>query len=1141
VDAITGVGSKNEALLADQGIVTVEDLERVHFQLHVADAERTRQFLEDVVGIKNKKAVKNILLFLDPSSSRAASRIDDMMAFEPVIMNILSTYAGLSLERLQNMLLASSGYPKYDKSRDQLAAYMAFLANQGKIVADNVTVETVYRSKDAPLRSPSPMRSSSPSAARPKSPTPARAAEAGASPQGARMASPSVKRASPTPARGPATPRAPSPRAARGKSAAAPTPARGTSKEPASFAKVSEDEMPWNAAPAPYVDVNVFESQVLDILQNYAGADVNRLADLLFISAKEPRYTHGPEKLAGLLERMVAEGKILKEAGVYRYKRRTPMAQRSRSPTPQRAAASLNGNGAAPAGLEGLVLDTLGKYAGLPLERLNNMLRMSGGRYEGGPEALKPVLASLVASGAVSENNGVYKLGRAGSSPAPAPRASSPPPRAQSSSPAPKPSSWSPAPPANVAALEPLVLDLLQNYAGLTMERLTTMLASSPKAKGMAVSSSQLSGVLSDLIARGNVSSDGGVYRFRTKTPAPGRASSPGRAPSAAPAPRAASPAAAAPAPAASSSSGSMAKWEAAALNTLQNYSGLAADRLHAMMTSSLKGQGYAASVGQLTELLNDLVARGNVSFDSGVYRFRTKTPMPGRAGTPAAARPSSPAPAFQPSGAGASSSSSSNKPSADMVKFEPAVLNLLQNYAGLTVERLNGLLSNSPKAPGYKGTVGQLSGLLADLMARGRVESEGGLYRYVKSGATPGLSRSPSPPRSSSPAPSAAKAASPAPAPAPAKSASPAASPAPSSDWAPYEPIMMSVLGNYGALPLERLQESMQAAMVWPRYTKNTAQLKEHLKTLVESRKLVLENGLYRKAGTPQPARPGSPPRVPPAPPSDMAPYEPAVMKLLGAYSGLSLDRLQNMLSVQNAEPKYNRSVAQLRTLMEALAEQGKVTVSQEGIYSAAGAKAAAPASPARSPSPAPGGARAPSAPPLELDADLLRKMGFPTGQGMVGFNSFAEVANGRLAMLGFVSCMAVEFKSDLGTLEQVGFSGLPSMDLVYLILGAVGASSALGALVTGARYATGNMPAPEVEQYRRFFTLQPQELVDDAVFPTPELKYARGVELSNGRAAMLGFLAGLVMEALTGHGVIGQVVIYLKLAGLLGEKSGF
>lgn len=35
------------------------------------------------------------------------------------------------------------------------------------------------------------------------------------------------------------------------------------------------------------------------------------------------------------------------------------------------------------------------------------------------------------------------------------------------------------------------------------------------------------------------------------------------------------------------------------------------------------------------------------------------------------------------------------------MESYEPAVLDLLQNYAGLSLERLNALLTNSPKAAG--------------------------------------------------------------------------------------------------------------------------------------------------------------------------------------------------------------------------------------------------------------------------------------------------------------------------------------------------------------------------------------------------------------------------------------------------------
>eukprot|EP00798_Chlamydomonas_sp_ICE-L_P022795 gene22795-29963_t len=51
----------------------------------------------------------------------------------------------------------------------------------------------------------------------------------------------------------------------------------------------------------------------------------------------------------------------------------------------------------------------------------------------------------------------------------------------------------------------------------------------------------------------------------------------------------------------------------------------------------------------------------------------------------------------------------------------------------------------------------------------------------------------------------------------------------------------------------------------------------------------------------------------------------------------------------------------------------------------------------------------------------------------------------------------------------------------------------------------------------------------------------FARDVEITNGRWAMLGFLASIVVEAATGKGILGQVIIYLKLSGALGDKSGF
>lgn len=54
-------------------------------------------------------------------------------------------------------------------------------------------------------------------------------------------------------------------------------------------------------------------------------------------------------------------------------------------------------------------------------------------------------------------------------------------------------------------------------------------------------------------------------------------------------------------------------------------------------------------------------------------------------------------------------------------------------------------------------------------------------------------------------------------------------------------------------------------------------------------------------------------------------------------------------------------------------------------------------------------------------------------------------------------------------------------------------------------------------------------------------EMAYARNIELQNGRAAMLGFLAAVLVEAGTGKGILMQIIMWLKIVGLLGAASGF
>lgn len=65
--------------------------------------------------------------------------------------------------------------------------------------------------------------------------------------------------------------------------------------------------------------------------------------------------------------------------------------------------------------------------------------------------------------------------------------------------------------------------------------------------------------------------------------------------------------------------------------------------------------------------------------------------------------------------------------------------------------------------------------------------------------------------------------------------------------------------------------------------------------------------------------------------------------------------------------------------------------------------------------------------------------------------------------------------------------------------------------------------------------------DIVETAEFTSDDWAYAKKVELSQGRWAMLGFLAAIVMEAATGDGILGQVLDYAKWTGLLGPESGF
>jgi hypothetical protein len=77
---------------------------------------------------------------------------------------------------------------------------------------------------------------------------------------------------------------------------------------------------------------------------------------------------------------------------------------------------------------------------------------------------------------------------------------------------------------------------------------------------------------------------------------------------------------------------------------------------------------------------------------------------------------------------------------------------------------------------------------------------------------------------------------------------------------------------------------------------------------------------------------------------------------------------------------------------------------------------------------------------------------------------------------------------------------------------------------------------PGPSVPLAGRADAVEATRLAGDASWA-----YAKDVELNNGRAAMLGFLAACVVESATGLGVLGQLIEGFKAVGLLGAASGF
>ncbi|GIL48912.1 hypothetical protein Vafri_5322 [Volvox africanus] len=128
-----------------------------------------------------------------------------------------------------------------------------------------------------------------------------------------------------------------------------------------------------------------------------------------------------------------------------------------------------------------------------------------------------------------------------------------------------------------------------------------------------------------------------------------------------------------------------------------------------------------------------------------------------------------------------------------------------------------------------------------------------------------------------------------------------------------------------------------------------------------------------------------------------------------------------------------------------------------------------------------------------------------------------------------------------DMVAIEEVRRQGMPADR--FLAMDGVASTAQLTAEDTKAEsssVAVAEVAGPRSETPVTPAPAKPQITMDE-LYGLDEGKYAREVELSNGRAAMLGFLAAILVEAATGKGIILQIITYLKWSGLLGPMSGF
>eukprot|EP00227_Mantoniella_beaufortii_P000494 CAMPEP_0197611044 /NCGR_PEP_ID=MMETSP1326-20131121/54603_1 /TAXON_ID=1155430 /ORGANISM="Genus nov. species nov., Strain RCC2288" /LENGTH=322 /DNA_ID=CAMNT_0043179637 /DNA_START=41 /DNA_END=1009 /DNA_ORIENTATION=+ len=226
-----------------------------------------------------------------------------------------------------------------------------------------------------------------------------------------------------------------------------------------------------------------------------------------------------------------------------------------------------------------------------------------------------------------------------------------------------------------------------------------------------------------------------------------------------------------------------------------------------------------------------------------------------------------------------------------------------------------------------------------------------------------------------------------------------------------------------------------------------------------------------------------------------------------------------------------------------------------------------------------------------------VVRGWGFDTSEGIFGYTPFAELWAGRLAMMGFTSGFAVELVTGDGILQQIGIPSPNPLFTVFLLLWFVGGPAA-GAAKALQKAQNGEMSYAMFQKYVKFLGADTDELaakasidlkrmpgffspddlaairaakatgtaadrfltmdekkaveldmpdvtgrlpdIEGKEWANTELLFAKEVEMTNGRWAMIGFSAAVLLESITGYGIIGQLIIYAQATGVLGEDSG-